>query len=104
MKQRHSYTDLMYHVVMRTKNREHFIFEPEEKALLTFMKKKAHDLDAWLEEFGAWNDHVHILLRTRPTIALSDVYRQLKGFRMKEQLIRPGSWKIAHRPSPNGVS
>ena len=40
---------------------------------------KAHELDAWLEEFGYWNDHVHILLRTSPNIALSNIYGQLKG-------------------------
>ena len=80
MKQRHSYTNLMFHIVMRTKNREHFIDEQVERALKTFMKKKAHELDAWLEEFGAWYDHVHILIRTKPSILLSDVYGQLKGF------------------------
>jgi putative transposase len=80
MKQRHSYTNLLFHIVIPTKHREHLIFEREERAIESFMKKKAHDLDAWLEEFGAWNDHVHVLLRMRPTVCLSDVYGQLKGF------------------------
>jgi putative transposase len=80
MKQRHSFSNLLFHVVMRTKHRERLIFEPEEHALETYMKKKAHELDAWLEEFGAWHDHAHVLLRIRPSICLSDVYGQLKGF------------------------
>jgi len=81
MKQRHSYTNLLYHLVFRTKYREHIITNPRlDNALCGFIQNKAHDLDAYLEEYGSWNDHVHLLLRTRPTIALSSVYRQLKGF------------------------
>jgi putative transposase len=81
MKQRHSFTNLLYHLVFRTKNREHFILgEPEENNLLVSMRAKAHELDAWIEEFGGWREHVHLLVRARPTIALSDVYGQLKGF------------------------
>jgi len=81
MKQRHSFTDLLYHVVFRTKQREPFIQTgEEERALYAFMRKKANDLDAWIEEVGGWKEHVHLLLRTRPTVALSTVYGQLKGF------------------------
>ena len=81
MKQRHSFTNLLYHLVFRTKYREHLIVTPVlDDALRGFIQKKAHDLDAYVEEYGSWNDHVHLLLRTRPTIALSSVYRQLKGF------------------------
>ena len=97
MKQRHSYTNLMYHVVMRTKQREDFIQgNTEEELLFSHMKKKAHDLDAWIEEFGGWVDHIHILLRIRPTSSLSTVYGQLKGFSAwswKERWPdRPFSW------------
>ena len=52
------------------------------------MKKKADDLDAWIEEFGSWYDHVHIILRIRPSMRLSDVYGQLKGF---------SSWSLRKR-------
>ncbi len=80
MKQRHLYTSLLYHIVVRTKHREHLISTAEQEALLVAcFKKKAHELDAWVEEFGCWFDHVHILLRTGPSLPLSDVYRQLKG-------------------------
>jgi REP element-mobilizing transposase RayT len=61
--------------------REHLIIDQgKESALFGFMRAKAHDLDAYIEEMGGWRDHVHLLMRIRPTIALADVYRQLKGF------------------------
>jgi putative transposase len=80
MKQRRSFTYLFYHLVFCTKNREHFIDNSRESALYGFLRVKAHDLDAYIEEIDGWRDHVHLLMRTRPTIALADVYRQLKGF------------------------
>ena len=80
MKQRHSFTYLLYHLVFRTKGREHLIDDKRELALFGFLRTKAHDLDAYIEEIGGWREHVHLLMRIRPTIALADVYRQLKGF------------------------
>jgi REP element-mobilizing transposase RayT len=81
MKQRHSFTNLVYHLVFSTKNREHLIVsDTDEKFLFGLLQTKAHHLDAYLLEIGGWRDHVHLLLRTRPTMALSEIYRQLKGF------------------------
>jgi REP element-mobilizing transposase RayT len=57
------------------------IEEPDEvDILLTFMKSKAHALDSYIEEGGGWRDHLHLLLQSRPTIKLSDLYGQLKGY------------------------
>jgi putative transposase len=81
MKQRHSYHRLWYHLVFHTKNRERLLESRSDEAfLLSQMKSKAHEIDATIEEFGAWRDHVHVLLRTVPTLALSDLCRQLKGY------------------------
>ena len=67
-------------MVIRTKQREHLLFEQEARVVERYMKQKAHELDVWIEEFGAWYDHLHLLLRIRPTNCLADVYGQLKGF------------------------
>jgi putative transposase len=97
MKQRHSSTYLLFHLVFHTKGRERLIVgDEEERALFDFLRQKAHDLDAWIEEFGTWRDHVHLLVRTRPTIALSEVYGQMKGFSAwawrKQWPDRPFNW------------
>lgn len=90
-------TNLLYHLVFHTKNRERFIEGDEEEQLLFgLMKQKAHEVDAWIEEFGGWREHVHLLLRARPTIALSEVYGQMKGLSAwawrKEWPERPFGW------------
>jgi len=81
MKQRHSFTYLLYHLVFRTKHRE-AVFRnlADEQRLFGLFKEKAHQLDGRIEEFGSWYDHVHVLARIRPTLTLSDFYRQLKGY------------------------
>ena len=81
MKQRHSYHRLYFHLVFSTKNREHLITTQRDgQALAGFFEVKAHELDAYVEEFGCWRDHVHLLVRIAPKVALSKVYGQLKGF------------------------
>jgi len=80
MKQRRSFTYLLYHLVFCTKGREPCISSREAPVLFSFLESKAHELDCYLEEFGAWREHVHLLLRARPTLPLCEVYRQLKAF------------------------
>ena len=81
MKQRRSYSRLFYHIAFSTKNREHLIADRRDgQIIFGFLKTKAHDLDAFIEEFGCWHDHIHLLVRTSPTVAPATLYGQLKGF------------------------
>ena len=81
MKQQHSFHRLFFHLVFSTKNRAHLICSPEDgRVLAGFFKVKAHDLDAYVEEFGCWRDHVHLLVRIPPKLALAKLYGQMKGF------------------------
>ena len=92
MKQRHSYHRLYYHVVMHTKGREHLIDnETDGGRLAGYMKAKAPDLDAYIEEAGCWRDHAHLLLRCGTSLAISEVYGRLKGF----------SWAAWRKHSPD---
>jgi REP element-mobilizing transposase RayT len=44
------------------------------------MASKARDLDCYVEEQGGWREHVHLLVQTRTSTRLSDLYGQMKGF------------------------
>jgi REP element-mobilizing transposase RayT len=97
MKQRHSFCRLAFHVVLHSKYRQPMISTPEEvEILLTFMKSKAHELDSYIEVGGGWRDHIHLLLQSRPTIRLSELYGQLKGYSTtmwrRRFLERPSKW------------
>ncbi len=81
MKQQHSYHRLFFHLVFTTKNREPLIDSPDDgQVLAALFRVKAHDLDAYIEEFGCWKDHVHLLVRIPPKLSLSKLYGQIKGF------------------------
>ena len=80
MKQRHSFCRLEYHLVFHTKQRQQMIRQPGEiEFLLNIMRDKAHELDSYIQEGGGWKDHLHLLIESRPTVRLSEVYGQLKG-------------------------
>ncbi|MGD9855726.1 MAG: IS200/IS605 family transposase [Planctomycetaceae bacterium] len=74
-----SYTKLTYHVVFSTKYRRRTITEPLQKRLYEYIggiirAKKGH-----LIEIGGVTDHIHILSSFSPTIAVSDMVRDLKA-------------------------
>jgi REP element-mobilizing transposase RayT len=90
MKQRHSYHRLYFHLVFSTKDRAHTIFIPDdEEEIAGYLRKKAHELDAYIEELGSWYDHVHLLFRCGTTLPLAKIYRQLKGFGSR-------AWNLKH--------
>ena len=80
MKQRHSYSDLHFHIVFTTWKRVGLILDSERE---DFLKKvivaKAHEMDAWLDGFGTWEDHVHLVIRTSPTISIEKLIHDIKG-------------------------
>ncbi|MFO8071938.1 MAG: IS200/IS605 family transposase [Polyangia bacterium] len=81
MKQSHSYHRLLFHLVFSTKNREHLIDSHEDGHVLAgLFAVKAHHLEVYIEEFGYWRDHVHLLVRIAPKLSLAKIYGQLKGF------------------------
>ena len=81
MKQQHSFHRLFFHIIFSTKNREQLIGSPRDGQVLEgLFKVKARDLDGYVEEFGCWRDHVHLLVRIPPKLALAKLYGQMKGF------------------------
>ena len=81
MWQRHSFHRLFFHLVFTTKHREAWIATMEQgDALFNLFRVKAAQLNAYIEEFGCYRDHVHLLVRSGPTVPLCDLYGQMKGF------------------------
>ena len=94
MKQRHSYSRLFFHIAFSTRGREHLIESPAAgEIILGFMKTKADDLDTYIEEFGCWHDHVHILVRTGPSLAPATFYGQVKGYSSR-------AWNLKNKNMP----
>lgn len=74
-----TYTQLFYHLVFSTKNRQPFINEPIERDLHKYVFGIFRNLDASCIEINGMPDHVHILALLPPKIAVSDVLRDVKA-------------------------
>jgi Transposase and inactivated derivatives len=74
-----SYTQLIYHVVIRTKGNKPTISLKYSDDLYRYIWGIIKDKDCVLYRVNGIEDHVHILFSLRPTIALSDFMRDLKA-------------------------
>jgi REP element-mobilizing transposase RayT len=73
-----SYTQIIYHIVFTSKNREPVLIAENRAKLFRyiwgFIKNHKHHL----YRINGTDDHLHILMSLHPTVSLSDFIRQLK--------------------------
>ena len=75
----HSYTNLLYHIVYGTRERQRLIDEAFQPRLYQYVGGAVRGLKAICLEIGGVEDHVHILAKLPPTIAVSDFLEKLKA-------------------------
>ncbi len=73
-----SYTNILYHIVIRTKNSQCTISEAHERDLYTYIYTFATNSKCVIYRINGMPDHVHILMGLHPTLALADFMRDLK--------------------------
>jgi len=75
----HSYTNLIYHIVYATKERQPLIDLEFQPRLYEYLGGTIRGLKATSLEIGGIEDHVHILAKLPPTIAISEFLEKLKA-------------------------
>ena len=70
---------LVYHFVWATKNREPLLTAAVEERLFPYVAGKCKELGYGLHAVNGAMDHLHVLLSLEPTVAVSDVAKNLKG-------------------------
>ena len=74
-----TYTQIMYHLVFSTKNRERVFFDAEKRKELFFyiwgVLKNHH---CHLYRLGGVEDHIHILTHLHPDVGLSHLIKGIK--------------------------
>lgn len=73
-----TYTQILYHIVFSTKNRERTLIESGQDQLFAYIwgvlkKKKCH-----LYRIGGVEDHLHIVTHIHPMIAPSNLIKDIK--------------------------
>jgi REP element-mobilizing transposase RayT len=74
-----SYTNLIYHIVFSTKDRRPIITADYKNRLYEYIGGIIRGQGGILLAINGVTDHVHILAKLRPDIALSSVLRDLKA-------------------------
>jgi putative transposase len=74
-----TYTNLLYHIVFSTKDRIPFIEPSVRNDLHSYLGGIVRDAGGIALEIGGVADHVHLLVKLPPKVALSDFMRELKS-------------------------
>lgn len=73
-----TYTQLLFHVVFTTKNRQGTLRDGHRELLYRYLWGIHKNLNCHLYRIGGVDDHVHILTATPTTLSLADYVKELK--------------------------
>jgi REP element-mobilizing transposase RayT len=74
-----TYTNLLYHIVFSTKNRAPLITKTLQTDLHAYLGGIVREHEGIALSIGGMPDHVHILAKLKPKLAVSDVVRDVKA-------------------------
>jgi putative transposase len=74
-----TFTRLLYHVVFSTKSRVPYIDPKLRTDLYPYIEGIIRRQKGWLLSLDGMPDHVHILLRLKPDVAIANLVRHVKG-------------------------
>jgi REP element-mobilizing transposase RayT len=74
-----TYTNLLFHIVFSTKNRHPSITPEIRQPTYQYIGGILRAEGATLLEIGGIDDHVHLLARLKPTLAVADAVRVVKS-------------------------
>ena len=74
-----SYTNLLYHIIFSTKDRQPLITPDYQSRLYDYIGGTIRGVGGISLELNGTEDHIDLLAKLRPDTALSDVLRDLKA-------------------------
>jgi putative transposase len=73
-----TYTQILYQIVFSTKNREQTLEAENRKELFKYIFGILKNNKCHLYQIGGVNDHLHIITHLHPSVALSDLIKDIK--------------------------
>jgi len=77
---KHSVYNLSYHIIWIPKYRKHILTGQIHDTLHSILLEKAKSIGCSIEAFEIMPDHIHIFLVAKPTLTVSYIVNQLKGY------------------------
>lgn len=75
----HTFSNNLYHVIFSTKNRSKIIANPYREETHKYLCGIARALDCVVLEVNNVEDHVHLLAKIKPSVAVSEFVGKLKS-------------------------
>ena len=73
-----TFTQILYQIVFSTKNREKTLLKEQRKDLYSYVWGVLKNKKCHLYYMGGVEDHVHIITHLHPSVALSDLIKDIK--------------------------
>lgn len=73
-----TYTQIVYHLVFGTKNKEKTLTKANREELYKYIFGICKRKNCHLYRIGGTEDHIHILTHLHPSVALSDLVKDIK--------------------------
>jgi REP element-mobilizing transposase RayT len=73
-----TFTQILYHTVFSTKDREPTLAEAQQKRLYSYIWKTIENHGCHLYRIGGVEDHIHFLHSLHPSTALADLVKGIK--------------------------
>jgi putative transposase len=74
-----AFTDLYYHCIWSTKNRESTITESLEEEIYGYIRGKCSSLKVMVHALNGTENHVHLACSIPPTISIAEFIHKVKG-------------------------
>src|SRR5437763_1637295 len=88
----HTYTELYYHFVWRTKKNAPYLTPELEPAVFGYMRKRCVEMGVFVYALNGMPDHVHLVCSIPTRVSVGEVIKTLKG---------ATSHYITHSGNPN---
>ena len=92
-----TFSQIYLHFIWSTKNREPLIDDVIKIDLVKTFHAKAREMGVYILEANGPEDHMHVLLKSNPTLPASDIAKGLKG--SSSHFINHETLKHHHAPS-----
>jgi len=76
----HTKYNIGYHIIFCPKYRRKVLTNGIDERLKSLLNEKADELEITIEEMEVMPDHVHLFVRSKPTISPHEIVKGLKGY------------------------
>jgi len=74
----HTYSQLLYHIIFHTKRNEKTLLKEHRNSMYAYMASIINNQRSFTYEIGGTSNHIHIIARIHPSIAISNLVKDIK--------------------------